>query len=481
MDDPIAVPSARVLSNFVRSSLPLPVVVLDRLGLVVDENRAAREHAERTLPRLFEPEERSREVAVLIDELRRHGRARVTIDCGGGDGARLLLEGFAVESYFVVMARDERDAQTYAAEIEQLARADSFGVLAGSLLRDLKELLDPLVQTASELCAELPAQSRAGRLASEVGALAGCAGELVRDVLSVAHERPTYATLSVNELIHSLTPLFRLLLGEGIELVSFLDENAGLVRVERARLERALLNLVANARESLPNGGWVSISTASVELERNGSAVEHLELLVSDTGRADTPSAFGHERERALPFSAPAHQREGGALGLASVWRFVEESGGQIELVSEPGQGTTIGLYLPTVTAGESMVRELAPGAADGGGRETLLVLEPEASAGRGIQGVLSELGYRVHAASSVEGALALAERLERPVDLVLSDSALPRLPDEALARLRATNPRLKTLVVSSGQRLRRLDVAAAPAAPFAAIARAIRAALDSE
>jgi signal transduction histidine kinase len=478
MQELSAYPSARVLSNFVRLNLPVPIVVLDRLGSVVELNRAARESPRRLIMDLFQPEQRVAEVGEFLEQLERAGRATAELPRVAPSGANelLLLEGFVVESYFVVMVRQRLDRDVLEAELDQLCRVDSLGLLTASLIHDLNNLLTPIVVCSSEIRSELGPSSSAGRLAAEIGAVAGRAASLVRDVLSFSRARSVVDTVSLNAVAGSLKPLMELLLGDGIELVCLLDESAPAVSVNRGRLEQTLLNLLANAKQAMPHGGWVAISTARVTLEVEGKSIEHAELLVSDTGAGMSESVL----QRAFDPFFTTHQ-DGTGLGLASVRRFVNESQGQVEIDSELGHGTSVGLYLPAragaeqpMPAADALMRE------DWFGDETILIVERDLSVSQGLSRVLEAFGYRVYVAETDDEAVALMEGLASAVDLALIDVSMARAGGGVLERLRKLNTRLKTMIVASGHRLRRASHIEGPAtAAHEAVARAIRSVLD--
>jgi signal transduction histidine kinase len=477
MQELCAYPSARVLSNFVRVNLPVPIVVLDRLGSVVELNRAAREASRSLLVELFQPESRVAEVAAFLRELARDGRASAELkgDLAGGASEALVLEGFLVETYFVVMVRERVDRALLAGELDQLCRIDSLGLLTASLIHDLNNLLAPIAVCSSEIRAELGAGSRAGKISDDIAALAGRAAELLRDVQTFSRARSVVDTVDPNAVVEELKPLMELVLGDNIELVCVLDDNAPLITASRARLEQSLLNLLANAKRAMPHGGWVAISTARVVLEVEGKPVEHAELLVSDTGTGMNELV----RRRAFDPFFTTHA-EGTGLGLASVRRFVSEAEGQVELDSEPGHGTSVGLYLP---AQAEAVRPPSPRALARGdvfGDETILLVEHDPRVSQGLCQVLESFGYHVYVAESDDEALALMEGLANKVDLALIDVSLARAGGGVLERLRRANARLKTMIIASGHRLRRAaSLSGGPAAAHEAIARAIRTALD--
>jgi CheY-like chemotaxis protein len=242
-------------------------------------------------------------------------------------------------------------------------------------------------------------------------------------------------------------------LGETIEVVKILPEELWSVDVDRSQVETSLLNLALNARDAMADGGRLTIEAANVDnRELRISTHDSLPpgrfvmIAVRDTGVGMSPAVM----ERALqPFFTTKEVGQGSGLGLSMVYGFVKQSGGSIEITSEPGRGSTVRLYLPRASAEPvSVVMPQIEGAQGQG--ETVLVVEDRPDVRKLTCKLLSHLGYRVLEAHDGPSALTLLR--DRPeVDLMLADIVLPgRMSGVALAKeARARHPRLKVLLTS--------------------------------
>jgi CheY-like chemotaxis protein len=246
--------------------------------------------------------------------------------------------------------------------------------------------------------------------------------------------------VELNAHLLDLDKMLRRMIGEDIELVFLPGAEAGAVRVDPGQLESAILNLAVNARDAMPEGGTLTITTGRhVEAGRPWARI-----TVADTGSGITPEA------RATLFE-PFHSTRDGTsgLGLASVYGFVEQSGGRIDVQSAPGTGTSFVIDLPALA--EEDVAE--PGPARGHvpvEGETILLAEDNPRARRGIAAMLRQLGYTVLEAEHGEDALRVSAAHHGPIALLLSDVVMPTMKVTTLVeRLRAARPETRVLLMS--------------------------------
>jgi PAS domain S-box-containing protein len=261
--------------------------------------------------------------------------------------------------------------------------------------------------------------------------------------------------LDLNALVRRAEPILRRTLGASSSLVVRAGGGLGRVKADPGQLEQVLLNLVLNARDAMPGGGTVTIETASVELTpayAAGKSVAtivpgpHLLLSVSDTGIGMAPDTVSRVFE---PFFTTKSVGEGTGLGLATVYGIVKQSGGYIWLYSEPGQGTTFKIYLPTVGGAptQRVRRDSAPVARVG---ESVLIVEDEPEVRMILARVLRERGYTVLEAANGREALAIAAPADTRIDLVVADVVMPELGGRELAaRLAELRPGLRILFTS--------------------------------
>jgi CheY-like chemotaxis protein len=213
------------------------------------------------------------------------------------------------------------------------------------------------------------------------------------------------------------------------------------------------MNLAVNARDAMPNGGRLTIETANVDLDAEyarthvgAKAGPHVMLAIFDTGVGMAAQVLRHAFE---PFFTTKAQGKGTGLGLSTVIGIVAQSGGSIDVHSEPGHGATFRIYLPRVEAKSEGGQTAGRGPDSPIGSETILVAEDEPAVRAFVERVLSRAGYRVHTAANGEEALRLAATLDG-LDLLFTDMVMPGMGGpELIEALTAERPRLRTICAS--------------------------------
>ncbi len=252
-------------------------------------------------------------------------------------------------------------------------------------------------------------------------------------------------------VVTDAAPLLRRMLGDRVRLHVDVRAAVPAVSVDRAQIEQVLLALVVNARDAMPDGGTVTVATAAVEVTPAMAAPHHGvepgafgRLSVSDTGPAIDPDALPHVFE---PFYSTRQMGRGTGLGLATIEGIVSQSHGCIEVVSEPGVGSTFSVLLPA--APEQPVRESGP-ARTTVATGTLLLVDDEEPVRRAIARLLRSLGWSVLEAAGPDEALALPLATFATLDLVVTDVLMPGMDGGALSdRLRERRPDLPVVFVS--------------------------------
>ncbi|UFP97593.1 PAS domain-containing hybrid sensor histidine kinase/response regulator [Pseudomonas fitomaticsae] len=337
-------------------------------------------------------------------------------------------------------------------------KMEAVGQLTGGIAHDFNNMLTGIIGSL-DLMQRYIASGRAdeiGRFTDAAVSSANRAAALTHRLLAFSRRQSLdRKTLDVNELIHSLEDLIRRTKGDPIELKLRLADNLWSVSTDVSQLENALLNLVINARDAMPDGGELLIETANVYLDGNDittlepvKAGDYLMLAVSDNGTGMTPSV----RSKAFdPFFTTKPIGQGTGLGLSMIYGFAQQSGGHVSLDSLPGQGTCVRLYLPRLYALEperpviETVTE-APAVATG---ETVVVVEDDPAVRMLVMDLLKELGYRAHEAEDAKGALPLLESDLR-VDLLVTDVGLPGMNGRQMAEIaRQHRPGLKVLFMT--------------------------------
>ncbi|WP_085610445.1 MULTISPECIES: PAS domain-containing protein [unclassified Pseudomonas] len=337
-------------------------------------------------------------------------------------------------------------------------KMEAVGQLTGGIAHDFNNMLTGIIGSL-DLMQRYIANGRAdeiGRFTDAAVSSANRAAALTHRLLAFSRRQSLdRKTLDVNELIRSLEDLIRRTKGDPIELKLRLADNVWSVSTDVSQLENALLNLVINARDAMPDGGELLIETANVYLDGNDittlepvKAGDYLMLAVSDNGTGMTPSV----RSKAFdPFFTTKPIGQGTGLGLSMIYGFAQQSGGHVSLDSLPGQGTCVRLYLPRLHAPEpeqplaETVSE-TPTPATG---ETVVVVEDDPAVRMLVMDLLKELGYRAHEAEDARSALPLLESDMR-VDLLVTDVGLPGMNGRQLAEIaRQHRPGLKVLFMT--------------------------------
>jgi CheY-like chemotaxis protein len=244
------------------------------------------------------------------------------------------------------------------------------------------------------------------------------------------------------------------LIGEDIELVFVPGKNLGRVKADPVQIEQVVMNLAANARDAMPNGGKLTIETARTNLDetyqQRHSLVpqgDYVMVAVSDSGHGIPPEHIPHIFE---PFYTTKTEGKGTGLGLATVYGIVKQNGGFVWVYSEPEFGTTFKIYLPRIEP--EIHRVLRPPAVEhvAGGCETLLLVEDEAAVRRSTLEFLTSSGYIVLEAENGQHALKIATEFKGPIHLMITDVVMPQLGGAGLAsRLAALRPEMQVLYVS--------------------------------
>jgi len=238
--------------------------------------------------------------------------------------------------------------------------------------------------------------------------------------------------------------------GERIQVETALDGNLGLVNADPAHLEQALMNLVMNARDAMPEGGTLTIRTTNVDLdgtEEVAPAGQYVLLTVGDTGAG---LDAGTMRRLFEPFFTTKELGKGTGLGLATVFGTVKQSGGEIRGYGEPGRGATFEIYLPRLERAARPEPVGRPKADKAPAERTILVAEDQDGVRKLVRDILAQEGYRVLEAADGAEALGLCERHGGPIHLLVTDLIMPEMTGwEVAERARARRPQLKVLYVS--------------------------------
>jgi PAS domain S-box-containing protein len=356
------------------------------------------------------------------------------------------------------------------AALLQSQKLESVGRLAGGIAHDFNNMLFAIRGYAELLAEDLLAGNdrpldlaESQRNVQAIGEAAERATGLTAQLLAFSRQQVISPTVvDLNAAIDGLEPMVRRLIGENQRLVLKLDSTAGNVLADAGQLDQILVNLVVNARDSMPDGGTVTIETGNVEFVEP-YAIEHFDVRpgryvlvsVSDTGVGMDRETRAHIFE---PFFTTKDLGKGTGLGLATIYGIVTQSGGHIWLYSELGRGSSFKIYFPRVDAGVTSERPpIAEAQVIGDG--TVLVVEDESLVRTMTSKVLTRAGYRVIGVADGAQAMARIAELQDSIDVLVTDVIMPNMSGIEVAEgVMARHPNV-AVVLLSGYTAETLDL----------------------
>ncbi|HWS15142.1 MAG TPA: ATP-binding protein, partial [Candidatus Methylomirabilis sp.] len=344
-------------------------------------------------------------------------------------------------------------------QLRQSHKMEAIGRLAGGVAHDFNNLLTVINGYSEVLLRRLGNTDPARREIGEIHKAGERAATLTRQLLAFSRRQVLKPqAIRLNEVVTNLGAMLRRIIGEDIDLSTTLCAGLWTVQADPNQVEQVVLNLAVNARDAMPSGGKLSLSTANVTLDapddRDGVTIpagRYVRLEIADTGCGMDAGTISHIFE---PFFTTKEHGKGTGLGLAMVHGIVMQSGGRIRVRSAPGKGTTFGIFFPM--AEEEAADPAGVPAAEAGtagtlrGTESVLVVEDEGMVRELVAEGLQRDGYSILAASNGREALTLAGGHDGPIDLLLTDLVMPGMNGMELAqRLMPLRPGMKVLYMS--------------------------------
>lgn len=311
--------------------------------------------------------------------------------------------------------------------LRQSQKMDAIGQLTGGVAHDFNNVLTVITGTIEIIQEGLADKPQLAAIAQLIDDAASRGAEITSQLLTFARRQPLEPReIDVNGLVVETAKLLRPILGEHVEIVTRLADDAWLAMADPSQLSSAIVNLAVNARDAMPDGGRLTLETANRELDSTGNgdgdAGSYVMVAVADTGHG-IPADI---RDRVFePFFTTKGLGRGTGLGLSMVYGFAKQTGGAVAIESEEGRGTVMRLFLPR-SAGEAVARTgpvAAPAPARG--HETILVVEDDPLVQGYVIAQLGSLGYRTLTASDGATALALVDQ-GASFDLLFTDIIMP-------------------------------------------------------
>lgn len=340
--------------------------------------------------------------------------------------------------------------------LRQAQKMEAMGQLTGGVAHDFNNLLLLITGSLDMIANEIVGNPRLERIVAtaQKGAMRGA--QLTSQLLAFARRQTLRPEIRpINELIAEFDVLAARMLGEAIEINFELARAAGACHVDPAQFGSALLNLIINARDAMPDGGNLTVRTANLVLDARAASrradarpIAYVFVEVADTGVGMAPEI----RDRASePFFTTKDPGKGTGLGLSQVHGFTQQSGGFLTIESTPGTGTRIRIHVPRVEVEKAAKAESTAAPTKQSKGETILVVEDDADVRTMVIEQLEDLGYRALSAATAQAALDLLAAGSVVIDLVLTDVVMPGGMSgiELLHAIRARWPLLKVVLTS--------------------------------
>jgi signal transduction histidine kinase len=392
-----------------------------------------------------------------------HSQQGQSIRCRRQDGTAITVSfsgaplcdagGTVFGSMSILM--DLTEQQALEEQLRQAQKMEAVGQLAGGVAHDFNNLLT-IISGYSELLLLAPNETdKTQGFLEQIHKAGEQAATLTRQLLAFGRKQMIQVKeLDLNAIVRDLGKMLCRLIGEDIEMVFTLSPQLGRVKADPGQIEQILLNLAANARDAMPNGGKMTIATAEFDRQNPGdrcpvelSCGRYVMLSVSDTGCGMDESTIARIFE---PFFTTKEMGKGTGLGLATVYGIVKQSNGHIDVESKLGKGTTFRAYLPLSDALDPVLTEgqnLPPALS---GKETVLLVEDENEVRKLIDQALKLSGYKVFAARSGHEALQFCESHREKIDLLVTDVIMPKMNGRQLAEQAISfQANLKVLYIS--------------------------------
>ncbi|MCU0286682.1 MAG: response regulator [Acidobacteria bacterium] len=355
----------------------------------------------------------------------------------------------------ILMCEDITNFKKLEAQFLQAQKMEAVGRLAGGIAHDFNNLLTVIFGHAELAMMLLDENSPVCKHIREIVIIAERTTDLIDQLMSFSRKQVIKPRLvDLNSHLEKMEHMLQRLIGEDVELTFLHKGGLGKVKVGPTQLDQVIVNLVVNARDAMPNGGRLIIETLNVDVDENFAAGHvgcvpgpYVQLSVSDTGHGISPEIMIHIFD---PFFTTKLNDKGTGLGLSTVYGIVKQNNGFITCYSEPQMGTTFKIYLPRIETEETIIKSVEGIVVETFGKETVLVVEDDQTVRDLAVQILKKFGYEVIESVDGKEALQLCRKLQKPVDLVLTDVIMPNMSGpEFIQQMRLLWKDVKVLYMS--------------------------------
>ncbi|HEX9023987.1 MAG TPA: PAS domain S-box protein, partial [Geobacteraceae bacterium] len=354
------------------------------------------------------------------------------------------------------ISRDITERRNLEKQLCHAQKMEAVGTLTGGIAHDFNNILTAIIGFGTLLEMNLPGDAPSAQYVTEILTAAERAAGLTRSLLAFSRKETIEARpVCLNGIITGIEKMLRRLIREDITLKLALMDGTLTILADAGQIEQVLLNLLANARDAMPEGGTMVLATDRLELDEAftrthgfGEPGSYAHLAFSDTGVGMEESVLRRIFE---PFYTTKEVGKGTGLGLSIVYGIVRQHKGYINCYSEPGHGTTFNIYIPLISTGAG--HEQRPATAVPGGTETILLAEDDPAVRNLVTRILKEFGYAVIAAQDGEEALARFKERADEIDVCLFDVIMPgKRGIEAFEEIRKIRPAVRGIFMSGYQ-----------------------------
>jgi len=363
-----------------------------------------------------------------------HPARSFRVSCKDGGERSVEISVAPLGGLFLFAYNDVTDQHRTEDLLRQSQKMEALGTMAGGVAHDFNNILTVIMSCSTLLKMHIARDAKSDSLVNEIVASVERAADMTRSLLAFSRKQATKLEPgNLNKVVATLEKSLRRLIREDIAFRIDPRDGAVPVLMDRSQIEQVIVNLVVNARDAMPSGGVLSISSSAVEVA-DGEAAEGLpdgmdpgwygRLAVSDTGIGMDAETRGRIFE---PFFTTKEVGKGTGLGLSIVYGIVARHGGFLRVSSEKGRGTTFEVFLPMIPGGGEELSALPEGEGKSGSG-TILLVEDEVAVRQIIGTVLEGKGYRVLSASNGEEGLAVFREHADEILLVVSDLIMPQM-----------------------------------------------------
>lgn len=367
-----------------------------------------------------------------------------------------ILDSKGEITHYAKIARDITDEVRIQGYLQQAQKMEAIGRLAGGIAHDFKNILTGIMLSTDMAIGEADPGSQIGEYLSDIKDASETGSNLVKQLLAFCRKQElSPVVLDVNDVIDKISGLISRLIGENIDLRTVPGTDLPPIKMDKAQLERILLNLSVNARDAMPDGGKLifrtSLEEIDEELRREHPFFDrnrYVVLSVIDTGTGMDEETLSHIFE---PFFTTKSKSKGTGLGLSTVYGIVKQSGGYIDVKSEPGKGTAFRIYFPTASYEEKpeKKKEQEIQLEEKVGKY-ILAVDDEKMILKLLKKVLTKAGYKVYTARTAKEALSKFNQHREDICLLLADVGLPDQKGTQLARqIKEKKPSLGVILTS--------------------------------